>query len=427
MAPQVYVIGLGHIGLPLACWVAASGHTVVGVDVSRPAVESIREGRVTLDEYLGEEHISDVALRLQKQGVLFVDESLTRTDDDPVVFLVAVGLAGDGRGAGDYAPLLSAIDQIAGSLRDGDLVLVRTTLVPGTCAKIIAPRLAASGKKAFLAYCPETMAESHAFDELAHNPMVLAADDEDSYRAAEHFIASLTGAPILRAPDMKTAEMAKVVQNIIRDVDIALANEISDAARRLGVDPVALRRAVNSHPRVKMLMPGPGVGGYCLPNALGYLAASIPHDGRSAPSLVLSSTARALNALRPSAVVELVRTALAEAGKDLRHARVAVLGLGMKDYCSDVRLSPAVCLVQALSDAGASVTAFDPAVAPSFPFQASTLQGSVADADAVVVAVKQRGLSVSAADLARAMAQPPVIVDTRDCLADCEGIRIFRL
>lgn len=427
MAPQVFVIGLGHIGLPLACWAALSGFCVQGVDISHSAIEAIRSGRISISETFDGHTLSEVAVSLQRQGRLSVSGSLIRTVDAPAVFMIAVGLAGDGNGPGGRAPLLSALDLVLPALRDGDLVLIRTTLVPGTCSAVISPRLAASARKVHLAYCPETMAESHAFEELAHNPVILAADDDASYEAAERFISSLTHAVVHRSPDTTTAEMAKVVQNVIRDVDIALANEIADAARLLGVNPVELRRLVNSHPRVHMLAPGPGVGGYCLPNALGYLSAAVGGCGNSQVGLTLPAAARALNAARPFKAAFLVQRALGEAGKTIETARVGVLGIGMKDYCADTRLSPALCLISALMDAGAHVTAYDPAVPVSFPFQTGTLGECITGADAVVVTARQDGLELSPSGLAMAMAKPPVVIDTRDCLPDDGLVRIYRL
>lgn len=424
MVPFVQVIGLGHVGLPMACWVAHSGYRVHGYDINPETVRAIREAKVTIDEYHKGRHISQVAQRLISKGRLMVSDSLGRGGAQAGIFVLAVGLA-EGPRPGMNGPLVSAVRALLPILCDEDLVLLRTTLVPGTCDAVIRPLLQSTGKNIHMAYCPETIAETRAFEELKRNPVILASNEETAFQMARRFMRSLTRAAIHRAPDFRSAELAKVVQNVSRDVEIALANEISDVARQLGVPPSELLRLVNTHPRVKLLRPGPGVGGYCLPNALEYMTAAL--NGPNAPPMELSKAARTLNARRPEKVVELIRKALGEAGKTIRGARIAILGLGMKDGCADIRRSPALEIAGILMAEGACVRAFDPVVPISFPFQSTTWQECVKGTDVVLIAARQRGLELNPMDMAAMMAIPPVFVDTRDGIPDCDGISIYRL
>lgn len=420
---HVYVIGLGHVGLPMACWFALHGHRVQGVDISEAVVEAILSGKVKMAESLDGLSIAQIARALTVRGELAVSTRLDRKSAEPSIFIVTVGLS-DGSPDAALSPLDSALDAMIPLLADGDLVMMRSTLIPGTCEDRVAPRLKASGRRVHLSYCPETMAETHAFEELAHNPVILACQDEEGFAVAETFLRSLSEAPIHRADTLTTAELAKVVQNIARDVDIALANEVSDAAMALGVRPRELWRLVNTHPRVKLLHPGPGVGGYCLPNALSYLLGAF--QDRGGTSLEVIRTARSLNDRRPREVAGLVKRALSDAGKDLSGSRVAVLGLAMKEACADMRCSPAIAIIDALLSLGAGVRAYDPLVQEDLPYRAGSLAECLEGADCLVIAVNQPGVELDPGQIRTLLAYPPLVVDTRDCFADCEGVQIYR-
>ena len=183
--------------------------------------------------------------------------------------------------------------------------------------------------------------ETKAFEELENNAIILAGIDENSYQAAKRYWETIGKNRINKASNIRTAEMAKVVQNIYRDVNIALANEVSDAATALNIDGEDLRTLTNVNPRVSMLVSGPGVGGYCLPNALAYLKGAV-----TGIPLTLAETARELNQSRPTKVTKMTINALESVGKQVKGAVIAIGGLAMKNYCTDSRFSPAFEIIR---------------------------------------------------------------------------------
>jgi UDP-N-acetyl-D-mannosaminuronic acid dehydrogenase len=257
------------------------------------------------------------------------------------------------------------------------------------------------------------MAEGSALEEVASVPLVVAAEDEVSLERAKRLLASLGVRECISSGDFRLAELVKAVENASRDVNIAFANEVAALCRAIGVDTSQLISLANTHPRVKMLLPGPGVGGFCLPNAHHYLAHAAKQAGAR---LALTAEARSINDGVPLLVAKLLEEGLARANKRLAGAKVAVLGVGMKDFCGDDRLSPVYPLIERLEKQGAHVAAFDPAVRAGFPARVGSRDEAVTEADAVVIAARQDGLSLEPTELVSLMRPSPVIVDTKGAL-----------
>lgn len=407
---QVYVFGLGHIGLTLADLIALNGIHVNGIDINSNIISSIQKGTINIEEYYNDIHISKLTKDLINSGVLSIGTELIRKDTNPSIFIITVGIINNSNGQQDISPLHCIINSIIPKLVANDLIIFRTTMIPGTCENEILPKLKALDFNVSVSYCPETLIETHAFEEFERNPIIIAADDEIGYEKTVNFIKCISKAPIYKASNMITAEMAKVVQNIHRDVDIALANEISDAALQLGVNFYELQRLVNSHPRVNLLNSGPGVGGYCLPNAYSYLNASITDKEKC--KLTLISTARKLNTERPVKIVEMVIEALNKVGKDIMDSTIAVLGLSMKDYCADTRLSPALDIISLLLGKGAKIKAFDPIVTLKENYQVSSYSECIKNADCLLITAIQKGINFDISQLDMLMKHPIIIVDT---------------
>ena len=422
---KVYVFGLGHIGLPMAAWIALNGHQVEGIDIDTLAIKNIIDGTVDIHENYNGSHISQILGTLIKEGRLSVSTEFKRQDKEPAVFVITVGIRDRKDGSQDISPIRNVLDTITPKLLDGDLILFRTTMIPGTCKQEIIPRLKTLNKKVYFAYAPETISETHAFVELNRNSNILAAIDDESYQFASSFLRSLSSADIYQASTFTTAEMTKVVQNIIRDVNIALVNEVSEAASLLGVDIYELRRLVNTHPRVELLLPGPGVGGYCLPNAFKYLKGAFSE--KETVSLLLMQTARQLNDQRPSKVVAIIKDALKEAGKDIQRTTIAIIGLAMKDYCADCRHSPALKIGSLLMKEGASIRGYDRLVPMTYPFQVSSLKECIDHADCMVITAIQEGIVYDPEMIIQSMKKPPIVVDTKNTFPVHSGVKLYRI
>ncbi|MDF2546825.1 MAG: hypothetical protein K0R93_1723 [Anaerosolibacter sp.] len=422
---NIYVFGLGHIGLPMAIWMALKGYNVTGIDIHRDQIETIREGTVAIQEHHEGKHIASIARDLLKTNKLRLQDTFHRMNDEPSIFVITVGIADRPDGTQDVSTVHKVVDTILPSLVDGDLLIFKTTMIPGTIDTIVIPKVQSLHKKIYVAYSPETISETAAFYELEHNERILSAMDEDSYVTAEKFLKSLTDSPIHRASTIKLAEMVKVVQNIDRDVNIAFINEVSEVALKLGIDIHELRQLVNTHPRVQLLEPGPGVGGYCLPNALKYLQLALDEEMRG--EMQLMNTARELNNLRPIKIVHQVIKRLSEHGKGIKDAKIAVIGLAMKDYCADYRYSPALEIVQHLIREGAEVRAYDPLVPAYVIHQANSYEEAINRADCIIIAAKQENVGFDPVEISERMDKPAIVVDTRNALAPHPNIYLYKV
>lgn len=421
---KVYIFGLGHIGLPIACWIALKTGGVYGIDKNSALIQRIRSNNVNIHEYYEGKHISQLAYDLLNKKQLMVSTEFCRQDNEAAIFIITVGISPNPDGTHNFGPLNEVLDTVLPALVKGDLLIFKTTMVPGTCEKLIVPQLKALNVPVHLAYCPETIAEGKAFDELDNNPRILAALDDESYQKAEEFFSSLSNAPIIKAPNFRTAEMAKVVQNITRDVNVALINELSEAAKALNIDVYALRELCNSHPRVELLQPGPGVGGFCLPNALGYLLEAFP-DKKKAPA-DLMRTARSVNEARPPKIVSIIKDALKEQGKSIKNSLIAISGLAMKDNCADFRNSPALEIANLLITEGAKIQAYDPLLPLIFPFQVDSFEDCIKNADCLLITAMHNVLSLDVEMINHYLNPPAIVIDTRNSLPDTETIKLYR-
>lgn len=421
---NVYVFGLGHIGLPMATWIALKGHDVIGIDINEKVVEQINKGSINIQELYNGVHIGKVAQNLIKDNKLSVHTTFCRKNSDPAVFIITVGIADKEDGSHDTSPLSNVLDTILPLLVDEDLLIFRTTMIPGTCNKFIAPKIKSLNKKIYLAYSPETILETKAFEELENNTRILAGLDDESYNKAETFLKGLSDSKIEKASNMITAEMVKVVQNITRDVEISLINELSEISSYLGIDIYELRKLVNTHPRIELLLPGPGIGGYCLPNALKYLEGALETDN-SFP-LTLMPTARRLNERRPQEIVRIVKDALKKEGKSLKKSKIAMIGLAMKDYCADCRYSPAIEIASKLKEEEAEIYAFDSLVNPPYPYQVKSFEECIKNADCLLITAKQFDMVFDVDQIIKLMKAPTIVVDTRNVFPKDSRIILYR-
>ncbi|MEW6183226.1 MAG: nucleotide sugar dehydrogenase [Bacillota bacterium] len=416
---EVAVFGLGFVGLPLSLCFTLANCKVIGVDANAGLVEEINSGVTYHQEQYRGFPIQDILRQELDRGSFKATtdprEALSRSQD----IIVTVGLP-VAEGMPDPGPLTGCLKSIADGLKPGDLVLIRSTLVPGMMRRLVKPLLEESGLKAgedfYLGYAPERIAEGRAFEEFVTMPVVVSGIDEASREEAAELLRVVTRAEVIPASFFEAAEIEKLVENISRDVNIALVNELSNVTRALGVNTFEVVRLANTHKRVKLLQPGAGVGGYCLPNAFHYLA---PLAREAGIDLRLMPAARQVNDEMPRTVADMVLRLLPVPP---REAKVAVLGLAMKDYSSDSRQSPAVRVVGHLQEAGLTVRAFDPVIPRTYPFQVETLEKALDGAHGAVILVKQKGLDFQTPEPFVRFLDPsaPFIVDIKNVCSDFE-------
>ncbi|MGE5396641.1 MAG: nucleotide sugar dehydrogenase [Chitinophagales bacterium] len=387
---NIAVFGLGFVGLPLSLSFAINKCNVWGVDIDKHLIDELNNGITHHLEVYKEKTVQDILNEELASGRFQAYSDGLAVMSQCTVIIITVGIPVQGNHI-NLEHLTDACRLIGHGLKPNDLVLVRSTVVPGMTRKVILPILEkTSGLKAgadfYLAYCSERIAEGKAFDEFENMPVILAGIDRESTEQAVKLLSVITRAPITCAKQMEEVETAKLLENISRDVNIAMANEFARFCNSINVNIFEVIKAANTHTRVNILTPGPGVGGYCLPNALPYLEALAREQGLDLPLL---QTARQVNEDMPGYVSDLV----------LRHlpvspakAKVAVLGLAMKDYSNDDRLSPAFKVIKTLQDAGCEVKVFDSAVTTQYPFKVDNLEEAIAGAHALLILALQKDI-----------------------------------
>jgi UDP-N-acetyl-D-mannosaminuronic acid dehydrogenase len=375
---KICVLGLGYIGLPTASTFATHGLRVLGVDVNRQIVDTLRNGSL---------HIHEPGLRTLFQAAIGSGNLTVGIEPQPAdVFIIAVPTPFYEDKRADLSYVKSAAEAVVPHLRPGNLVVLESTSPPRTTVDIVAPLLARSGlqpgKDFFLAYSPERVLPGQILRELIENARVIGGVDRPSAEAGRDLYATFVRGEIVLT-DATTAEMVKLMENTYRDINIAIANEFSRLAERFGVDIWEAISIANRHPRVKILSPGPGVGGHCISVDPWFLV-------EAAPDLTpLIRSSRQVNDSQPQVVVNMVREAIG----DLKGHVIAVLGLAYKPDVDDLRESPAVEIARLLGENGALVRPFEP-YKPDLRLEGlqavPSLEQALAEAELIVLLVRHK-------------------------------------
>lgn len=411
---SVAVIGLGFIGLPLSLSYAMHGARVVGLDVLPSLVEDINQGITHHLEYYQGKSISEILLEQKASGRFTATCDYEKAAKVVNHYIITVGIPIQ-NGDPNLNYIRSCCEQLARVLKKGDTVIVRSTVIPGTTEEYILPLLEQSGLKAgtdfYLAYSSERIAEGRAFEEFISMPLAIGGINEASLQKAKEVLSFVTKAEITLS-SIKIVETSKVIENVQRDVNIAMVQQFARFAESMNIDTFELIKVANSHSRVNLLTPGPGVGGYCLPNALYYLT---PKAKELGVSVELLEVARKINDSVPEALVDMLEGALQKKGKQLRGSKIALLGLAMKDFSNDDRISPPHHVAEILIARGAHVFAYDPAVQAEYTYKTNQLETAVNGADALIyLTVQEPFLSIHWEDLAAKMTADPVLMDTKN-------------
>ncbi|MBW3582740.1 MAG: nucleotide sugar dehydrogenase [Euryarchaeota archaeon] len=357
---QVAVVGLGYVGLPTAVAFAEAGFRVHGADLDARKVDSLNLGISPLKE-LG---LDDAVARTVEAERFSATGDVAAACDaaDLVLLIVPTPVTEDKQP--DLSYVHSAADAAARVLRAGQLVVLESTTYPGTSDEVLIPALEkASGLKAGVdfgvAYCPERYNPGDAEHTLSSVHRVIGAITADWAEVATEFYGVLNDGKITRVRDLKTAEASKVIENIQRDLNIALVNELALIFEKMGIDTHEVVDAAATKWNFVPYRPGPGVGGHCLPVDPYYLTSVAERLGYH-PRVILAG--RGVNDGMPAHVVGLVVDALNDSGRALKGAKVAVLGVAYKAETGDARESPAVSVVRQLAAKGAELRVVDPHV-----------------------------------------------------------------
>lgn len=410
---EVRVLGLGHIGLPTAAACAARGLKVLGIDRDEKVIANAREGL-----HISEPGLAEAVRLAVASGNLRFSSKVEPGD----VFIIAVPTPITPDYCCEMEHVVKAVESILAVLREGDTVLIESTVGPGDTASTVQPLLEKAGfvvgKSVYLAHCPERVMPGQVMQELVDNPRVVGGvTPACSVRAAELYRRISRGEIILT--DSTTAEMVKLTENTFRDVNIALANELVKICNHLRINGLAVIEYANMHPRVNLHQPGPGVGGHCLAVDPYFIIEKAPE---LSPLIALS---RRINSSMPSYISDFVAKLPLAAG-----ATLSILGVSYRGNIADVRESPGLKVVDNLSRLGFKIRIHDPHAKPK-GYDLYSLEEALTGADlAVVLADHAEFRTLSAKTFRNLMRQSQIldtkgIIDVKAFLAD--GVAVWNL
>jgi len=417
------VLGMGYVGLPLAVELGRAGYRVLGYDVSRRVVDGLSSG---------ESHIRDVnsatVAELIGQGLFEATTDAARLGECDALAICVPTPLGKTRDP-DVSYVVAATESVAAVLRPGQLVILESTTYPGTTRELMLPVLQASGLEVgrdfFLCFSPERVDPGNQRWLIRNTPKVIGGITPACLErgVALYRRAMQTVVPV---SSTETAELTKLLENTFRAVNIALVNEMAQVCDRLDVDVFEVIEAAATKPFGFMkFVPGPGIGGHCIPLDPHYLAWKMKTLNYRTRMIELAGE---VNSEMPRFVVEKVRDALNDVGRAVRGSRVLVLGVAYKADIDDVRESPALDIIRLLEEKGADVAFHDPYVATVREEDGSTRLGvrfsdeEVAAADCVLIATDHSGV-----DYNRLIGLPTPVVDARNAMRGLDSENIVGL
>jgi UDP-N-acetylglucosamine 2-epimerase (non-hydrolysing) len=336
----IAVIGMGYMGLPIASLLAQAGYAVTGVDLNQEKVTSINKAECPFDEV----GLPELITKVVSQGFLAASTEIPSSN----TYLVAVPTPHKNSKC-DRSYVFSAADSIAKVAKDGQTVIIESTISPQT-SLAVAERFAQAGLNVDVVHCPERAIPGETLHELVNNDRIIGASSEVAQQKVKEIYQSFVNGEVFLT-DLTTAECIKLVENTSRDVGIAFANELSSICEELDVDVYEVIKLANRHPRVNVLTPGPGVGGHCIPIDPWFLV-----ETTKAGELVRLS--RKINDERPFEIANKVDVI----AKAKQVKKIALLGVAYKPNVDDCRETPAQPIHQALSSMGYEVKYHDPHV-----------------------------------------------------------------
>jgi len=385
---QIGVIGLGYVGLTLAATLADRGFHVRGFDMDAKVRATLRRGVPHFYELGLPELLRDhVGRRLEVISGFDVEN---RCD----MYIIAVGTPVDAKNKPVFRPIEAAARTVGRVLKQGDMVMLRSTVPVGTTRRVVIPILERisglhAGRDFFVAFAPERTAEGKALEELKRLPQVIGGIDRASAEIAANIFNAITSYSII-LDTLEEAELVKLINNTYRDVMFAYANELSFISARWGIDTQKVIAAANrDYGRSLVPMPSPGVGGYCLKKDPFIFIASAREKGYTP---ILASGARRISEAMVDALAKRIFQFLRTSKRQIKGAKVCLIGLAFKGepVTSDLRGSTAIDLARLFMKRGVSVVGYDPVVSSRAVRRlqiryVKSAHAAVKGADAVVV------------------------------------------
>jgi len=401
----VAIVGLGYVGLPLACLCAEKGLVVHGVDIDKRKLDIISQGKSPIDdEYLSKQ------LGSLKGKILTTSDAAGAAKKSDIT-IICVPTPVDKGHAPDLKPLIGACEAIVPGVHDGITIVIESTIFPGTVQEIVLPILRKSGNKFFLGHCPERIDPGNRKYTVRNLPRVVGGIDKESVEKIAGFYRSIIEADIVELSSVKAAEATKIMENTFRDVNIAFVNEMARSFDKAGIDIIEVIKGASSKPFGFLPhYPGAGVGGHCIAVDPYYLIAKAKEHGFVHEFLIL---ARKINEEMPAYAVALLEEQLKMIGEKLSGARVGVLGLSYKGNVDDTRESPAWEVIHLLKEKEANVEVFDPHVPAEST--AKDIEGLLGKVDSLILVTNHKEFTSMDYTLLREN-NIKVVIDGRNCL-----------
>lgn len=409
----VCVVGLGYVGLALAVAIGKSGHQVLGVDMAENRVADVNSGL----SYIPDVKSADVD-QLLRRGKLTAATAFDGAGEADVA-VIAVPTPLDDRRTPDLTFVRQAARSLAEVIKPGSLIVLESTTYPGTTEEIVVPEFQlrgfTPGNDVFIAYSPERIDPGNKHWTLQNTPKVIGGLTPESLETAIEFYGTFVET-LIPAPDIKTAEMTKLLENTFRMINIGLANEFASICEAFDIDVWDVIEACSSKPYGFMpFYPGPGAGGHCIPVDPSYLAWKAREKDVATAFIDLASS---INRDMPARIVDRVASKLNRTRRSLNSASIGIIGVAYKKNSSDIRESPAIRLLELLHEAGATVSYHDPHV-PALRFNGDELRSQALTAtylrnqDCIVIVADHDTI-----DWPLVRGSCLTVVDTRNALAN---------
>lgn len=406
---MINVIGLGYIGLPTALMMASHGVEVIGTDYNKELVDTLNSGKTTFEE----EGLLDLFNDAVHSGIKFTTE-YQKTD----MYIVSVPTPYDKASKKvDPCYVVSAIKEIMNVCEKGTIVVIESTVSPGTIDKYVRPIIEEKGLKIgediHLVHAPERIIPGNMVYELLNNNRTIGADSRKIGEKVKEYYASFCKGEIV-VTDIKTAEMTKVVENTFRAVNIAFANELAKICRYDNMDVYEIIKICNMHPRVNILQPGPGVGGHCISVDPWFLVGDYPSLAK-----VIDESMKT-NDKMPDFVLNRIYDIMRENGID-EIKRVGLYGLSYKEDVDDFRESPTLQLLESQErHLGSPLKVYDPFIKDDIvENQYHNFDEFLSDIDFVVIMVGHNEIKENMEKL-----KDKVVLDTRNI---CNLPNVYKL
>lgn len=418
---KIGVVGLGHVGLAVAAAFADHGFSVLGCDLIRRLVQTIMSGNLKRFET----ELAETVNNAVKSGKFSATTNCLSVAKTCEITIICVQTPVSRKKQPDLSFLRSACETVGKGLRKDNLVLIMSSVPPGTTTEMARALEEVSGlvcgKDFWLACCPERLTPGNSVRDFINNDRIIGGFDAQSARLANRIFQEVVNGKVFLT-DSSTAEIVKLAENTFRDVNIAFANELALICEQDGVDVQEVIKLTNTHPRVNIHEPGCGVGGPCLPKDPYLLLAGAKQHARH--SMIRCS--RRLNSFMESHTISKVLTALRIARKDVNRSRISVLGVSYKKGSDDITNAPSKSIVQKLLSLGAKVNIYDPVCVEAFggkkcegPYEA------IANADCLLILTDHK--EFGSLDLKRVkeiMNEPACIVDGRRVISPAKAASV---